>query len=173
MSKEHDWFHEEAWGGLINRRAHASINIHSFYEQFHLKPEWWTAVFDFLRKDLKTMEVGKYNLVGDQVFAMISEYTTKTLEDAKWEAHRKYIDLQYLIEGEEKMGVLPLSAAVSAEKYDAEKDLIFYGDHDGEYFTANPTMFFLFFPDDVHRPGIQLEREAPVKKLVIKIAVAE
>jgi YhcH/YjgK/YiaL family protein len=173
MSKEQAWFHEGEW--LVEEvvKAHASINITEFYSHFHTHPNRWKAVFDFLRKDLKSLAPGKYPLLDDQVFALVSEYLTKKPEEAKWEAHRKYIDLQYLIDGEEKMGLLPFAGASSPQPYDEARDLIFFGDQEGEYFTANPMSFFLFFPEDVHRPGMLVEESKPVKKLVIKIAVSE
>ncbi len=173
MSKEQIWFHGGGWLVEKDIRAHASIDIAEFYAHFHTHPEWWKAVFGFLRSDLKAMAAGKYPIVGDQVFAMVSEYSTKKPEEAKWEAHRKYIDLQYMIDGEEKMGQLPLANAVSPQAYDEDKDLVFFDDQDGEYFTASPNCFFLFFPEDVHRPGIFIEESKPVKKLVVKIAVSE
>lgn len=66
-------------------------------------------------------------------------------EDAKWESHRKFIDLQYVINGEGKMGLLPLQVAKLASDYDADKDVILFGEQDGEYCVANPDAFFLFF----------------------------
>ncbi|KOH46697.1 YhcH/YjgK/YiaL family protein [Sunxiuqinia dokdonensis] len=173
MSKEQMWFHEGGWFSKDEPKAHASINITEFYNHYHAHADRWTAVFEFLSKDLKSLDPGKYPLLGDQVFATVSEYSTKTPEEARWEAHRKYIDLQYLIEGEERMGQMPLSSALAPQQYDADKDLIFFGEQEGEYFTATPSCFFLFFPEDVHRPGILIEESKPVKKLVIKIAVAE
>jgi YhcH/YjgK/YiaL family protein len=173
MKKTQEWFHSKQWGELVDIQAHASINLSKFYEQYHAHPEWWQKVFNFLKQDLKSLEVGKYPLVGDQVFAMVSEYETKNPQDAKWEAHRKYIDLQYVVAGQELIGVLPLGKGTDPKDYNEQKDLIFFGEQDGEFFTATPDCFFLFFPDDVHRPCMMIEQSEPVKKLVIKIAVAE
>jgi YhcH/YjgK/YiaL family protein len=172
MSKEQSWFHGASWLCGATVKAHASTDIGRFYKEYHAQPELWQAVFKFLCKDMATLEAGKYPLFGDKAFAMVSEYQTKKLIDSKWEAHRKYIDLQYVIEGEEKMGLLPLEKAAAPQGYDDTKDLIFFGNNEGEYFQANQKVFFLFFPSDVHRPGIQIEGTVPVKKLVIKIAVA-
>ncbi|WP_159517621.1 YhcH/YjgK/YiaL family protein [Sunxiuqinia indica] len=173
MKEMQEWFHSKQWGELVDIQAHASINLIEFYEQYHAHPDWWQKVFDFLKQDLKSLEVGKYPLVGDRVFAMVSEYETKSPQDAKWEAHRKYIDLQYVVAGQEVIGVLPLGKTIDPKDYNEQKDLIFFGEQDGEFFTATPDCFFLFFPDDVHRPCMMIEQSEPVKKLVIKIAVAE
>lgn len=173
MTKEKMWFHEAGWLNDVPVKAHGGTDVNSFYAQYHARPDLWNAVFEFLKKDLKSLETGKYPIAGDDAFAMVMEYQTKSTKDAKWEAHRKYIDLQYMIEGEEWMGVLPLDHAKAPLEYDEGKDLIFFGDNEGEFFQANPIFFFLFFPTDVHRPSILIEESKPVKKLVIKIAVAK
>ncbi len=173
MKEMKEWFHSKEWVGSADVQAHASINLSKFYEQYHAQPEWWQKVFDFLKQDLNSLAMGKYLLEGDHVFAMVSEYETKSPQDAKWEAHRKYIDLQYVISGQEVIGVLPLEKTVDPQNYNEQKDLIFFGEQDGEFFTATPDCFFLFFPDDVHRPCMMIEQSESVKKLVIKIAVAE
>lgn len=171
MSKVNDWFNSLAWTEGVAVAAHSSVDVEEFYKQYHAKPELWKAVFEFMKKDLAALEVGKYQLIEGEAFVMISEYETKEPENAKWEAHKNYIDLQYVISGEEQMGILPLSKAVNALEYNEQKDLIFYGDNDGELHLASPEAFFLFFPSDVHRPCIKVGESAPVKKLVAKIAV--
>lgn len=172
MNKEKIWFHKADWLDEVSIQAHGGTDVTSFYTQYHARPDLWKAVFKFLEQDLKSLEIGKYPIVGDEAFAMVMEYQTKKPEDAKWEAHRKYIDLQYIIEGEERMGILPLKLAKNPLEYDEEKDLIFFGENDGEFFQASPQVFFLFFPTDVHRPSILIEEPEKVKKVVIKIAVA-
>lgn len=173
MSVIQDWFNSGEWAGGLTVAAHDSVDVNEFYKQYHANPGLWKAVFEFMKQDLSELEVGKYQLVEGEAFVMISEYDTKEPENAKWEAHKKYIDLQYVISGEEKMGVLPLAKAVNALEYNEQKDLIFYGDNDGELHLATPEAFFLFFPTDVHRPCIKVDEAAAVKKLVAKIAVAE
>ncbi len=172
MSNTKEWFDSKLWAEGFSVQAHESVNVDEFFKQYHACPEVWKAVFEFMKQDLSGLEVGKYPLAGEQAFAMISEYQTKQPENAKWEAHKKYIDLQYLISGEEKMGLLSLEKAVDAQEYNETKDLIFYGANDGDYYLANPDVFFLFFPTDVHRPSMQTDESKPVKKVVIKIAVA-
>ncbi|WP_163709959.1 YhcH/YjgK/YiaL family protein [Mangrovibacterium lignilyticum] len=173
MSTTKEWFAAGSWSEGISVAAHESVNIDEFYKQYQANTEAWKAVFEFMKQDLSALEVGKYPLAGDQAFAMISEYDTKEPENAKWEAHKKYIDLQYVISGEEKMGIFPLSEAQNAMEYNEQKDLIFYGENDGDLHMATPEAFFLFFPEDVHRPCIKVDESAPVKKLVAKIAVAK
>jgi len=173
MSTEKEWFNNERWGEGIRQKVHSSVNIGLFYQQYHKRPDLWKAAFQFLKGDLVTTATGKYILAGDEVIATISEYQTRKLEEVRWESHKKFVDLQYLITGEEKMGILPLEKAVAPMIYDETKDVMFFGDHEGQYFVANPDNFFLFFPSDVHRPSIQIDGSKPVKKLVIKIIFVE
>jgi YhcH/YjgK/YiaL family protein len=172
MNTTHEWFAGKTWAEGLSLTLDASVNVEEFYKQYHARPELWKAVFGFMTKDLSALEVGKYPIVDGQVTAIVSEYNSKEPEDAKWEAHRKFIDLQYVISGEERMGVMPLAEAQNGGEYQAEKDVIFYGENDGPLYVANPENYFLFFTTDLHRPGIKAAEPVPVKKLVIKIAVA-
>lgn len=172
MNKTEEWFASKEWANGVGVALHDSVDVDEFYNQYHAKPELWKAVFEFMKTDLTSLEVGKYPLIEGEVTAMVSEYNTKEPENAKWEAHKKFIDLQYVISGKEKMGVLPLADAQNAQEYNAEKDVIFYGENEGNIYLASPEVYFLFFTSDVHRPCIKAEESSAVKKLVIKIATA-
>jgi len=123
---------------------------------------------DYTRQtDLKNLQPGKYEIEGDNIFALISEYETKTESEGKLEAHRKYIDVQYVIEGEELMGYAPLGNQQILEPYKEENDIIFYS-VEKSFTKLSAGMFAIFFPTDVHMPGICVEKMSAVKKLVIK-----
>ncbi len=170
MENIEKWFKSGDWKEELNHEAHESIDGNQFYNQYMLNPDWWKAAFDFLKQDLTKVEEGKYGILGDDVFAMISDYQTKMKETTKWEAHRKYIDLQVVISGEEFMGISALSKVTEPEEYDEQRDLIFFGNSEGKFHIAKPG---IFFPSDAHMPGIQLNNSSPVRKLVIKIAFSE
>lgn len=127
--------------------------------------------FNYIKKaDLKKLKPGRYDIDGDNIFALISEYQIKPEAEGKLEAHRKYIDIQYVIEGEELMGYAPLGNQKTLEAYKEENDIVFYK---GEkvLIKVSAGMFAIFFPEDVHMPGICVDKKSPVKKLVIKIKV--
>ena len=127
--------------------------------------------FDYIKlTDLKKLQPGRYDIEGDNIFALISDYQTKLESEGKLEAHKKYIDVQYVIEGEELMGYAPLGNQQTLEAYKEENDIIFYK---GEkvFIKVTEGMFAIFAPEDVHMPGIQVTKKAPVKKLVIKVKV--
>jgi YhcH/YjgK/YiaL family protein len=118
--------------------------------------------------DFSKLEPGKYLIEDNEVFASVSEYNSKKPEDAKWEAHQKYADIQYIISGEEKMGYAPLNTMTVTEAYNAEKDIVFLKGN-GDYVTAKPGMFVIFFPHDAHQPSVAVSESLNVKKIVVKV----
>ncbi len=127
---------------------------------------------DYLRcTRLEALQAGRVDLDGDRVFALVSDYLTKPIELGRWEAHRRYLDLQSLGSGTERIGWAPLHR-LREESREEQRDLTWlYGS--GEFLTLRPGDFILLWPADGHMPGIAVEAPAPVKKIVVKIAVDE
>ncbi len=124
---------------------------------------------EFLEEiDFDTIEPGRYNIEGDEVYAMVQEYETKTPENAKIEAHERYIDIQYVVKGEETMGYALLEDQDIKTPYNAEKDVVFFN---AEYskILLKEGMFGIFFPTDIHAPGLMTDAPKPVKKVVVKV----
>ncbi|WP_075590745.1 YhcH/YjgK/YiaL family protein [Labilibacter marinus] len=127
--------------------------------------------FEFLEEiDFETIEAGKYNVDGDDIFAIVSEYNTKEHPDAKPEAHERYLDIQYIVKGEEYIGYAPLEDQEVMVPYNVEKDVVFYHS-ELSLMKMSEGMFALFFPTDVHAPNMKIEESKPVKKVVVKILV--
>jgi YhcH/YjgK/YiaL family protein len=130
-----------------------------------------TRAFEFIMKtDLTNIHPGKYEIDGENIFALISEYKTKPEPEGKLEAHQKYIDVQYVISGEELMGYSPLGNQQILEPYKEENDIIFF-DGDKSFTKVSSGMFAIFFPNDVHMPGISTGNFSTVKKIVIKVRI--
>lgn len=130
------------------------------------------AAFDFLKRpDLGTIALGRVDLDGTALFAIIQEYMTKPIKEGKLEAHRKYIDIQFILEGEELIGYAPFGGQPVSKAFDTEKDIGFY---EGEaWFTLlRKGMFAILFPQDAHLPGRQTDQPKHVKKIVLKVAVS-
>ena len=128
------------------------------------------VVCDYLAKtDIHALEVGKYD-IGEGVRVVVNAFTPKTREAARWETHKKYIDLQYLIDGEEFIGVAPLSTMKKDVEARTEGDIYFY---EGETvkLPIGGGRFMVLFPEDAHAPCIAAGGSKPVHKVVIKIAV--
>jgi YhcH/YjgK/YiaL family protein len=126
--------------------------------------------FEFITTtDLTTIEPGKYQIDGDDIFAIVQEYDTKEEHDSVLEGHHKYIDIQYVIQGVELMGFTPLKDQVAVEE-NLEKDYTFYTG-ETSMLRVEEGMFTLFFPEDLHRPGVKAGQISKVKKVVVKVKI--
>ncbi|QEN09575.1 DUF386 domain-containing protein [Oceanispirochaeta crateris] len=139
------------------------------YEAIHPR---FKAAFDFIRNtDLSAIEVGRYEIDGTDVFALVQSYPSKAIEEKVFEAHKNYIDIQYIIEGVEMMGyTLPEKLTVQTP-YNPEKDCEFYDHAEMTECIVESGTYAIFFPEDPHKPGCTVSGKAAsnVKKLVLKI----
>ena len=135
-----------------------------------LHPDF-AAAFDFLKRaDIGTLPAGRCDVLGKRVFAIVGKDEGKGREKARLEAHRKYIDIQFVVSGEEWIGWRDLAACrESGLGYSAEKEIEFYTAAPTKWFRVPPGSFAIFFPEDAHAP---LAGEGPVHKVVVKVAVA-
>ena len=105
-------------------------------------------------KTLSQKEDGKYAVDGEKIYYTIQRYTTKPLNEGKLEAHRKYIDIQFLLEGRELLGYAPLKGLTTAEVYNPQKDIAFFNTpKEITKVILEPGLFCILFPDDAHLPG--------------------
>lgn len=126
------------------------------------------------RQDFKNMADGRYPIHGDDSFAILQRYNTRVPDSAKPEAHRQYVDIQYIVEGREELGWCPMSPELQVcTPYDHEKDIVFFEKLiPAGGITLEPGCFAVLYPTDVHRPcGSVGDTLAPVTKVVVKIAV--
>jgi YhcH/YjgK/YiaL family protein len=167
------WFEKGEWlnGWTVN--PDSSINRKEFAISYFKNKERWDKAFTFLKtNDLKALEIKRYDIDGDNLYAPVSEYMTKNLEDAKFESHQKYIDIQYVIKGIEQISVAQISRKKEVlTPYDAEKDIEFMTVENAMDRKATPDRFFIFFPTDLHRPGVKVGENSQVRKLVVKVKV--
>lgn len=128
------------------------------------------AAFEFLKKtDIRDLADGRYDIDGMRVYALVSRVKGHGVGEAKLEAHRKYIDIQYIVAGNEVIGFRPTAECSEiATPYDAEKDIVFFADKSQTWLTVPPGSFAIFYPEDAHAP---LCGEGEVQKVVVKIAV--
>jgi len=165
------WVKSKAWAKDLKIQVYADINSVEFERQYKASKATWDKVFQFLADSAKlaTLAPGKYPVDGENAYASITDVPTRTPEAAKWESHRKYIDLQYVIRGEEKIGVDAVASATVTVPYNETKDGANYTDDGGKYYIATPKEFYLFFPSEAHRPNLKVDGYDTDKKLVIKI----
>jgi len=103
------------------------------------------------------------------VFANVQSYTTSPTETRKYEAHKKYIDLQYIVSGEERMYHSPLSLLAVKELYNETKDVEKLTGPDDQAVIVRAGDFAIFFTHDGHKPNCSNGRDQAVKKVVVKI----
>lgn len=128
------------------------------------------AGFQFLQTvDPASLTPGRVEIDGDQVYALVQEYTSKPMEQGRWEAHRKYIDIQYIAEGEEQIGYANI-ADLTLGDYDEAKDR-YIPKGEGSFVRLSAGMFGLYMPEDAHMPNMAVDQPQPVRKIVIKVAV--
>ena len=166
-----NWFEKAEFLGSWAVKPDNSINRKAFANHYFSKRERWDKAFAFLGSEgLVALETGRYELDGDNVFVMISEYNTIDPGDAKYEAHRKYIDIQYLIRGSELIGIAPYETIDAIlQPYDPNREVEFFTVKGGEMKLANPGNFFIFFPSDAHMPQVKDVESAMVRKAVVKL----
>ncbi len=128
---------------------------------------------DFLQKtDFASLAPGKHVVDGENVFALVLSLETKPMKLAFWEAHRRYIDVQYIFEGAERMGRADIRALKTDGEYVAEKDLQKLKGK-GDFFTVPAGSFAIFWPHDGHMPDVAIKDPQPVKKVVVKVLVGD
>jgi YhcH/YjgK/YiaL family protein len=122
---------------------------------------------------LEKLKPGVYVIDSGNVIATVSQGPTKKIDDVKWEAHRNFNDLQYIIKGKAQMGVAPSAdiRATNIVPYTNATDNMNFTNDGGEYFDADPSTFFIFSPQEMHRPAIKVPGSDAVKKIVIKVRV--
>jgi len=124
--------------------------------------------------DFSKMEDGIYPLDDKSFFYSLTTYKTSSImEEKPAEAHRVNIDLQYLIYGEEKVGYANIANSKMSQKtYDNKNDTEFFSRIDNEsFFILKKGMYAVFFPEDVHRPGLSNNETRGIRKAIFKVSV--
>jgi biofilm protein TabA len=128
---------------------------------------------DFLRlRGIHELPDGRVELDSDRVFALVQRYETMQTPAPRFEAHRKYIDVQYIVSGEEIIGWTPMERMAITEAYDEEKDVCF-GEEPVEWTPVHlrAGQLAVLFPEDGHAPKMAATTPVRVMKIVVKVAV--
>jgi biofilm protein TabA len=130
---------------------------------------------EYIRKtDFSKLSPGKHPIDDGNIFAVVQRYRPKTLDKAVWESHRKFIDVQFVVEGTERMGFASMSVKPAVKTpYNDQTDLVFY-EPQGDLLAFRAGDFAIFTPQDVHAPGLAPETGAgEVFKVVVKVKINE
>jgi len=128
---------------------------------------------DFLREtDLLALADGRVEIEGSEVFALVQSYETRPIpEQPRFEAHRKYLDVQYLAAGTEAMGWASLDQLEVTVEYIPDRDVLL-GHVPSEAYCFVPFsagQAILLYPTDAHAPMHAVEEPVPVRKIVVKV----
>ena len=126
--------------------------------------------FDYIRNtDLFALPPGRYNIVGEDLIAIVEQVPGRTRAMARLEAHQRYIDIQLVLEGIDEMGWKPLADCHNpVSEHSEERDIRFFLDAPASWIATPPDHFCIFFPEDAHAP---LVSSAQIRKVIFKIAV--
>jgi len=132
----------------------------------------FAKAFEYLQAlNLAEVEVGKYEVDGDNIRAIVSDKEGMSSAEsiAKFECHDKHIDIQLCISGQEQIGWKPRGSCLAQKgEYNPDKDVLFFNDVPDTFFGLTDNQFAIFYPEDVHAPMIG---EGKIKKLVVKVKI--
>lgn len=153
------------------------VDFEELATQYELAHEEWDAAVSFLsREDLDTLPPGRYELTEGGTYANIQEYGIDPDKQGKYEAHRKYIDIQYLQKGKEIVYISKLAdCRERVKEYTEEKDAeLYFLSINAKEVEISPERFVILFPDDAHMPGRpSLDYSGPIRKIVVKVRYAQ
>lgn len=144
------------------------------------KAEFYYSLSPNLKKGLMFLEntsnldelpIGRLEIDGDNVFALVQEYETKEFNEDMWEAHKEYFDIQFIVSGTEEVRVTRIEDMTPNTVYHPDGDYwLFSGQGNGLIITNN--QFAIFSPEDVHQPGVIVgEQPETIKKIVVKALI--
>ncbi len=145
----------------------SSLSQSSRYASLH---PLFQRTFDYIRDtDLFALAPGRYNIDGDDLIAIVEQVPGRAREVARLEAHRRYIDIQLVLEGDEQMGWKPLEDCFNpVSEHSMERDIRFFHDVPASWVAVPPDHFCIFFPEDAHAPLIG---GGQIRKVIFKVAV--
>ena len=137
-----------------------------------LSPRFKKA-FDFIRTVNETTKVGRHEIDGDDIYGLVQKYTTKPEKDGKFEAHRKYIDVQYVHTGRETILWAPIASLKDViMEFDEKQDAALWSlVPNATPLRMNPGQFAIFYPEDGHVPCCEWDKPMEVLKVVVKVRI--
>ena len=143
-------------------------------EQYYVFGDNFRKAFEFIKKnDISKMEVGRHAIDGDNVFILVQDYTSKTIDNCGLESHKIYADVHYVKEGFEYLGYTPMErASAPITEYDPKADATFY-EKECQFILLQANDIAIVFPHDVHMPQKRALVPVHVRKACIKVKVSQ
>lgn len=117
------------------------------------------------------MELGKH-VINDDFYMLLQTYETKDPAVARHEAHQKYVDVQYIVDGTERIDIAPASMMEVEEEYSEERDVVFFKEpSQATNIVLTAGGYAILYPEDSHKPGVCVDGAVQVKKIVGKVRI--
>jgi len=146
-----------------------TLSNRALYQGLH--PRLHQALEHLATTDFSLLQPGNYELDGKNLFVIVNDYQTQAPGTEPFETHKRYVDVQFVVSGEEAFGYLPLAEQAPLAPYHEKHDYTEYAWEDSRadasFVTLKAGMFAIFFPGDMHMPGTG--NGTPVRKVVIKV----
>ncbi|MEG0037788.1 MAG: YhcH/YjgK/YiaL family protein [Bacteroides sp.] len=167
------WVRSGVWNEGLKAKPHQSTRMAEFKTQYEANTAQWKAAFRWLAThDLTAIAKGRYPIEGTSMGVSVEDSFNEPLAKRGSEAHRKHIDLQYVVKGTERFGLLDHASSTPNCAYNEERDAIYYDFDPAKttFIDSVPGEFFLFFPDDWHIAKIATDKEDQrIRVIVIKL----
>ncbi|MGD1821905.1 MAG: YhcH/YjgK/YiaL family protein [Pleomorphochaeta sp.] len=150
-----------------------STNIVAIEKDKFLSDKFSKAI-DFIKNnDVEKLDAGVFEICGKELYAQVIDFTTEDRKNIKAESHIKYIDMQYVVNGDEKLGFKVNDGSYLNTEYIEERDLLYYDNNikNESFAIANKGSINIFFPEDIHMPGIKVSEKKMIRKIVFKISL--
>jgi YhcH/YjgK/YiaL family protein len=157
-------------GTFLQEQQMIFDSIHNARNYIALSSNMRLALDYLASTDFESLEPGRHEIRGDDVFVMLSRYDSKMPGQGKWEAHRRYLDVQFIAAGRERMGIAPLEAMSVSQEYDQQKDLVLLSG-EGQFVAMAAGDFMVLYPHEAHMPGMAVADAEKVTKVVVKVLV--
>ncbi|MDR1672252.1 MAG: YhcH/YjgK/YiaL family protein [Bacteroidales bacterium] len=169
------WFEKGEFLNGWQAQADESVNHREFAIAYHRNKAVWDKAFEFLKTaDLTTIPTGRVEL-GGKLYATVQDYVPKNRNETQFEVHIEHIDIQYVAAGKEVIEQTGIADFTVTVPYDTIKDVTRGTVTKSHAHTADSLRFFLFFPEDAHRPSLKVNEEdtvSSVRKIVVKVPVS-
>ena len=130
------------------------------------------AIDYILKTDASQLEPGKYPIDGDNVFAIINQGMTGTYDEKKFESHKRYLDIQTVISGDERIFIAQTNDLAILTPYQDDSDIMFYQDAPEDAIVhIQPKLALILYPEDAHKVSVATDSPKSVKKMIVKVKI--
>ena len=172
------WMKQGEWRcGFTGAKAHGTLNVDEFHEQYKKNEALWQTLFEWLKAtDLQSIPAGRHPIPNSALVASVEDSENGPLEKRNSESHRKNIDFQLVVRGTEGFALLDHETSTVSKDYDEKKDVMRYNyvKEKTHFFDVKAGQFVIFFPSDWHIAKLQTKKkDQNIRVIVVKMPYVE